>query len=30
MVSHKEIPIGYDKELIIIKDKSGLSKIKNY
>lgn len=30
MVSHKEIPIGYDKELIIIKDKSGLSKVKNY
>ena len=30
MVSHKEIPIGYDKELIIKKDKSSLSKIKNY
>lgn len=29
MVSHKEIPIGYDKELIVIKDKTGLSKIKS-
>ena len=27
MVSHKEIPIGYDTQLIIIKDKSGLSRV---
>lgn len=30
MVSHKEIPIGYDTELVVIKDKNGLSRIKNY
>ena len=30
MVSHKEIPIGYDTQLIVVKDKSGLSRIKNY
>lgn len=30
MVSHKEIPIGYDTQLIVIKDKTGLSRIKNY
>ena len=30
MVSHKEIPIGYDSQLVIIKDKTGLSRIKNY
>lgn len=29
MVSHKEIPIGYDTELTVIKDKSGLSRIIN-
>lgn len=29
MVSHKEIPIGYDTELIVIKDKQGLSRIIN-
>lgn len=27
MVSHKEIPIGYDTQLVIIKDKSGLSRV---
>lgn len=30
MVSHKEIPIGYDTQLIIVKDKSGLSRIRSY
>lgn len=30
MVSHKEIPIGYDLELVIVKDRNGLSRIKNY
>lgn len=30
MVSHKEIPIGYDTELVVVKDKSGLSKIREY
>ena len=30
MISHKEIPIGYDNELIIIKDKNGLSRIREY
>lgn len=30
MVSHKEIPIGYDSQLVIVKDKTGLSRIKNY
>lgn len=29
MVSHKEIPIGYDTELTVIKDKQGLSRIIN-
>ena len=29
MVSHKEIPIGYDKQLVIIKDKQGLSRIRD-
>ena len=29
MVSHKEIPIGYDAQLTIIKDKRGLSKVAN-
>ena len=28
MISHKEIPIGYDSELVIIKDKNGLSKVR--
>lgn len=28
MISHKEIPIGYDSELIVVKDRQGLSKIK--
>ena len=27
MVSHKEIPIGYDAQLVIVKDKRGLSRI---
>ena len=27
MVSHKEIPIGYDMQLVILKDKQGLSRI---
>ena len=30
MVSHKEIPIAYDTQLIVIKDKSGLSNIRCY
>lgn len=30
MVSHKEIPVGYDTQLVVVKDKSGLSRIKNY
>ena len=30
MVSHKEIPIGYDSQIIVIKDKSGLSRIRSY
>lgn len=30
MVSHKEIPIGYDTQLIVVKDKSGLSRIRSY
>lgn len=30
MVSHKEIPIGYDTQLVVVKDKTGLSRIKNY
>lgn len=30
MVSHKEIPIGYDTQLIIVKDKSGLSRVRDY
>ena len=29
MVSHKEIPIGYDAQLIIVKDKRGLSRVAN-
>lgn len=28
MISHKEIPIGYDSQLIVVKDKQGLSRIK--
>ena len=28
MVSHKEIPIGYDSQLIVVKDRNGLSNIK--
>ena len=27
MVSHKEIPIGYDTQLVVVKDKTGLSRI---
>ena len=27
MVSHKEIPIGYDAQLTVLKDKQGLSRI---
>lgn len=30
MVSHKEIPIGYDSELVVVKDKQGLSSIRNF
>ena len=30
MVSHKEIPIAYDTQLIVVKDKSGLSNIRCY
>lgn len=30
MVSHKEIPIGYDNELVVIKNKQGLTRIKEY
>lgn len=30
MVSHKEIPIGYDSEIIVVKDKNGLSRIRSY
>jgi len=30
MVSHKEIPIGYDTQLIIIKEKDGLSRVRDY
>lgn len=30
MISHKEIPIGYDKEIIIVKEPSGLSNVKSY
>lgn len=30
MVSHKEIPIGYDAELVVVKDKQGLSSIRNF
>lgn len=30
MVSHKEIPIGYDAELFVVKDINGLSRIKTY
>ena len=29
MVSHKEIPIGYDTQLVVVKDKTGLSRIAN-
>lgn len=29
MVSHKEIPIGYDTQLVVVKDKTGLSRIVN-
>ncbi len=30
MISHKEIPIGYDSELIVIKDRNGLTHLKSY
>lgn len=30
MISHKEIPVGYDKELVIIKDRTGLSHLRQY
>ena len=30
MVSHKEIPIGYDTQLIIVKGKDGLSRVRDY
>lgn len=29
MVSHKELPIGYDTQLVIVKDKQGLSRVMN-
>lgn len=29
MVSHKELPIGYDTQLVVIKDKQGLSRVVN-
>lgn len=29
MVSHKELPIGYDTELLVVKEKSGLSRVVN-
>lgn len=28
MISHKEIPIGYDNQIVVVKDKSGLSRLK--
>lgn len=30
MVSHKEIPVGYDSQIIVVKDKTGLSRIRYY
>ena len=30
MVSHKEIPIGYDTQLIVVKGRDGLSRVRNY
>lgn len=30
MVSHKEVPIGYDTQLTIVKDKDGLSRVRDY
>lgn len=30
MISHKEIPIGYDKEMIIVKNKQGESHLRSY
>lgn len=30
MISHKEIPVGYDTQLVIVKDKSGLSRVREY
>ena len=30
MISHKEIPIGYDKEMIIVKNKQGESYLRSY
>lgn len=30
MVSHKEIPIGYDTQLIIVKNQDGLSSVRSY
>ena len=30
MISHKEIPIGYDKEMIIVKNKQGESYLRTY
>lgn len=30
MVSHKEIPVGYDTQIIVVKDKTGLSHIRSY
>ena len=30
MISHKEIPIGYDAELIVEKNANGLTHLKSY
>lgn len=30
MVSHKEIPIGYDNQILVIKDQKGISRIRDY
>lgn len=30
MVSHKEIPVGYDTQLVVVKDKTGLSRVVDY
>lgn len=30
MISHKEIPVGYDTQIVVIKDQTGLSKVRCY